>query len=116
MAIRIKGHKNLLDFVPVKNPAIGAEEAEDGHTVLVVPRSGLLERAVRRFRHTPKALHVDLDGYGSQVWRSIDGEKNIHAIGAELREAFGEGVEPLYERLGQFMNLLKNNKFIDWKH
>jgi len=37
-------------------------------------------------------------------------------IGCQLKEKFGEKVEPLYERLGAFFQNLEKNKFITFKN
>ena len=51
---------------------------------------------------------------GSFIWNHIDGEKSIYEISQLIKDEFKEEAEPLYERLIQYMNILKNNKFIDF--
>ncbi|MDL2252867.1 PqqD family protein [Ruminococcaceae bacterium OttesenSCG-928-I18] len=116
MAIRIKSGKNLMDFVPRHNPRFPVESGKEGKICILVPRDNPIEKIVRVFRKTPDYLRVDLDDYGSFVWRCIDGQRDIHEIGNLLLAEYGESIEPVYERLGQFMNLLKNNKFITYHY
>ncbi|MGI6153385.1 MAG: PqqD family protein [Christensenellaceae bacterium] len=117
MAIRLKSRKNLLDMVPQKNAKYEWQLDETtGRVQITVERNSMIERAVRKFAKTPKTLTVDLDNFGSFVWQMIDGTRDIHAIGRLVADAFGKEAEPLYERLGGFMNLLKNNGFINYSY
>lgn len=118
MSIRIKSDKNLLDFIPIKNTSEKFEiiEKEDGIITIVIKRNSLFDRFIRKFvKKTPTTFSVDLDAFGSFVFNQIDGTKNIHEIGQIVKANFGEDCEPLYERLGGFCNLLKNNEFIYFK-
>lgn len=115
MAIKIKSKKNLLDFVPIitnKNFDIVTKE-DTGLSEIIMHRNSLMDKFVRVFiKKTPKTFVVSLDEYGSFVLSTIDGKRNIYEIGILCKNKFGDDVEPLYERLGAFCNLLKNNNFI----
>jgi len=54
-----------------------------------------------------------LDRVGSFVWIHIDGNRTIYDIARLIKDEFKDEVEPLYGRLIQYMNILKNNGFID---
>lgn len=112
MAKRSNVGRNLLDMIPRRSPAFPWRVSEAGTVEIIVPRNGLLERLVRKIAKTPAALTVDLDDFGTFVWQAIDGQRNTQAIGLLVQEAFGEKAEPLYDRLGLFMQLLRNNRFI----
>ena len=43
---------------------------------------------------------------------TMDGNRNIIAIGALVREEFGDQAEPLYERLAKFVKMLRDNRFV----
>ena len=45
----------------------------------------------------------------------IDGKANIMEIGNKLKEQYGDEVEPLYERLSQFIQILYNNDIVKLK-
>ncbi len=118
MAIKIKSKQNLLDFVPIKSESekFIFTKNENDLTTIIMKRNSPLDKFVRKFiKKTPETFTVDLDKFGSFIFEAIDGQKNIHTIGLEVKEQFGEDAEPLYERLGAFMNLLKNNNFIYFK-
>ncbi len=115
MAIKVKSRKNLLDFVPVKNtnPKYESVKDEIGIITIKIHRNSLMDRFVRKFiKKTPLTFDVKLDEFGSFIYDIIDDKKNIYEIGEIVKEHFGEDAEPLYSRLGAFMNLLKNNNFI----
>lgn len=59
-----------------------------------------------------RTYRINLDDYGSAVWNLCDGMRTVREIGEGLRDRFGEKVEPLYERLGKFIAILKNNDLI----
>jgi hypothetical protein len=55
---------------------------------------------------------VKLDKIGSFVWQHIDGKLSFGDIAKIMSEEFGELIEPVYERLGQFINSLQRYEFI----
>ncbi len=115
MTLKIKSKKNLLVFVPIKSDNAKFEqiEKEDGLITIVIHRNSLFDKFVRKcIKQTPNTFKVDLDEFGSFVYNNIDGTKNIYELGQEVKKRFGDDCEPLYERLGAFCNLLKNNDFI----
>lgn len=112
MAKHIQKDDNFLELIPQKNPDQQWETTPEGTAQLIIPRDGLMERIVRRVFKTPEVMRIDLDAYGTCVWTAIDGERTIADIGNALTAQFGEDIEPLYERLGTYMNILRNNKFI----
>ncbi len=110
----MKKHKgeNLLDFIPAHTEKHNWVKLETGIVQIQIERNTWLDRLVRVFAKTPKQMKIDLDEYGSKVWLEIDGKTDVHNIGKKLKESFGEEIEPLYPRLAQYINILKNNKFI----
>lgn len=55
---------------------------------------------------------VWLDDYGASVWLLIDGKRNAEAIGVQLKKEYGDDVEPLYQRLGDYLGVMEKNKLI----
>jgi hypothetical protein len=55
---------------------------------------------------------IKLDEIGSFVWRNIDGKGSIEYIARRMAAEFGDKVEPVHDRLGQFIQSLYQNKFI----
>lgn len=112
MKNKIKKQDNFLELIPVIKEGQDWKIKEDGCVQILIPREGLVDKLVRLFVKTPKVMKIDLDDVGSYVWKSIDGKRNIGEIGDILKAEFGEKAEPLYERLGTYINILRNNKFI----
>lgn len=108
---RDKAAANLLDLTPVR--MLESEDGADGRVTLLKPRftNRLLVKYLQP-RFTRPHFRVTLDRFGSHVWNRIDGSSTVREIGASLREAFGEDVEPVYQRLGLFCRQLTANKFI----
>ncbi|MDK2919061.1 MAG: hypothetical protein PWQ37_1794 [Candidatus Petromonas sp.] len=115
MAKKIKKDDNFLELVPVKKESQEWKINEEGLVQIIIPRDGVLDKIVRVFFKTPKVMKIDLDELGSFVWESIDGKKNVREIAQLIKDEFGEKAEPLYERLGTYINILRNNKFITLK-
>jgi hypothetical protein len=55
---------------------------------------------------------VKLDEVGTFVWQQIDGKNTFAQIAAKMQENFGESIEPVEDRLGQFINSLRQHNFI----
>lgn len=112
MTKRIKRKDNFLKLIPLKNEKFEWKINDEGLVQIIIPRNGILDRIVRVFFKTPEVMRIDLDKYGSCVWNSIDGKRNVEEIGRILKEEFGNEIEPLYQRLATYINILRNNKFI----
>nr|WP_312579805.1 PqqD family protein [Sedimentibacter sp.] len=112
MGKKIKKSDNFLELIPKKADKYQWTEDKDGKIQVTIPRDGLLNKIVRTFFKTPKHYNVDLDCFGSFVFKNIDGNNNVQEIGSLLKNQFGENAEPIYERLVTFMNILRQNKFI----
>lgn len=110
----MKNKKNALDLIPVISDRNKWDEA-DGIVTIHMEHKGFYHRFAQLFFKTPKVSHIDLDEFGSFVWKNIDGQKSVYEISALVKNKFGEKAEPLYERLLKFFMILKNNKFITLK-
>ncbi len=55
---------------------------------------------------------VKLDKIGSFAWKNIDGKVSFAEIGEKMIKEFGESIEPVDDRLGQFINSLRQYDFI----
>ena len=114
MKRRNKEPQNLLEFIPVRNPEITDTEDENGIVTLAIPNKGAFNRIAQVLFRKPKISYVHLDENGSFAWKQIDGKTTILDIGKVVDEHFGEAAHPLYERLGQFFQILHSYNFITW--
>ena len=109
--VKIKD-RNYLEQIPVKNPEFPWKENEQGIVTVDMVHKGLFDKLAQKLWITPKVSHIKLDRFGSFVWKQMDGNRNIIAIGALVREEFGDQAEPLYERLAKFVKMLRDNRFV----
>lgn len=107
-----KKKENYLDFVPVVNGQNTWDRGEDGVVTIHMVNRGFYNTLAQKLFHTPRVSHIKLDEYGSFLWMRIDGVKTVGQLALELKEAYGEKAEPLYDRLVKYMQILRNNRFI----
>jgi len=58
-------------------------------------------------------MRVKLDDVGSFVWRRLDGTTSFRSIVGQMKECFGDRVEPADERLKMFYKILYKDKFVE---
>ena len=89
---------------------------KDGKARITVPRcdSKAGKGLVRLFGKS-ESYRVNLDEYGTLVWELCDGVRSVKEIGRELRERKGETVEPVYQRLLQFLKSMEAHSLIKYK-
>lgn len=107
-----KKKENYLDFIPVVNGQNTWDRGEDGVVTIHMVNRGFYNTLAQKLFHTPRVSHIKLDEYGSFLWMRIDGVKTVSQLALELKEAYGERAEPLYDRLVKYMQILHNNRFI----
>ncbi len=106
---------NLLDLIPKK--LLQSKENDDGTITILKPKfqNKLMKKLVLPRMKRPN-FRINLDEYGSFVWKMIDGQKTVEEIANDLKENFSEQVEPVYERLSVFIHSLVRYKFIEFKN
>ena len=109
-----KSKINLLDLIPVRN--IKWEKKEDGLIVLLKPKFELafLKKYVLPRLKKPY-FKIKLDPVGSFIWEHCDGSLRVKEVAKNLKDKFGEDVEPLYDRLALFLQSLEKNHLIFYK-
>ncbi len=103
--------ENLLDFIP--QPAIPWDVDADGMVTLRVAKFSnrwLQKHLALRFRHPFIAVH--LDSYGTSVWKRMDGRNTVREIARALEAEHGDSIQPVYQRLGLFVNMLAQRAYI----
>lgn len=102
---------NLLELIPVRN--IGWEKQNDGLICLLKPKLQVAFLKKHVFPRLKKPYYrITLDKIGSLFWENCDGVRNVKQIAENMKEKFGDEVEPLYERINLFLQSLEKNKFI----
>ena len=102
---------NLMGLAPLR---VAEWEEEGGRVVLLRPRpqgggvGGLFDRVF----HFLSAQRVRLDEVGSFAWRQMAGERTVAQVCDLLREEFQDRVEPVEERLGRLVWMLRREGFL----
>jgi len=106
--------RNLYELVPLRRRPFAGQE--DGTVEVLLPRYGenLLGRLLE-YIFTSRPIRVHLDDIGTAVWLLCDGARSVQEIGESLREKFGDGIEPVYDRLGTFLEHMRMRGMIEWK-
>ena len=107
-----KKSDNYLDLVPVMNPQNSWDTDADGVVTIHMVHRGFYAAIAQKFFHTPRVSHIKLDGYGSFLWKQMDGTLTVGDLALRMKAQFGDGAEPLYDRLVKYMQILRNNRFI----
>jgi len=102
---------NLLELKPVR-----VASWKDVETRVVLERPRPTQRGLRTLpawiAFALSARHIRLDEIGSVAWHHLDGEHTVAQVAVKLREQFGERVEPVEERLGQLVRLLRQEQLL----
>lgn len=111
-----KNKENFLDYIPRPNALYEWKTNDVGNIEIRVHNKGVFNKLAQVFFKRPKYSNIELDEFGSFVWKSMDGKRSIYEIGKSVKENFGEKAEPLYERLAAFIKILHNNHFIVYEN
>ena len=105
---------NLLDMTPVRE--VEWEEDESGVVTLVRSRPRVRgPRSMGRwvsFMLAPPRIR--LDEVGSFAWLRMSGSIDVGDLATLVREEFGDRVEPVNQRLGHLVRLLKRERFVSY--
>ncbi len=88
---------------------------EQGLVVLCLENKGVMNAILQKLLHKPRLSYVHLDETGSFIWQRIDGQANVETIAASVHTQFGDRIEPLYERLLRFFEIVESYDFITWQ-
>jgi len=105
---------NYLELTPIQNKEYNLNE--DGNVDILIPR--FKSKFARKYlvpKNKEPYFRANLDEFGSATWILINGERKVQEIGEELRKRFGEKIEPVFDRLTEFLTNLYNNNFIVFK-
>ena len=109
-----KNSKNYLDYIPVRNPDVENETADNGRVTVFVEWKGFYNSIAQKISHRPRVSDIKMDELGSFVWLIIDDEKDVHQLSKELDAKFPK-MEKSLARLIKFLEILHDNHLIYWK-
>lgn len=111
-----KKQENFLDYIPKRNALYDWDINQKKHVEIAVKNRGFFNRIAQLLFRKPKISRIELDEFGSFIWQQLDGQKTIYEIGTAVKEKFGKKAEPLYERLCEYIKILRNNRFIVYEN
>ncbi len=104
---------NLLSLIPTHNIKW---EINKENNLVVIKKPKFLNPFLKKHlvpRMKKPYYLVKLDKIGSFVWLNIDGKLTIGEIADRMKKEFDQSIEPVYDRLGQFINSLLKHHFIN---
>lgn len=104
--------ENFLDRVYARNDKYEWEIDENDQVIILVENTGIFNLIAQKLLKKPRVSKIHLEEMGSFVWKCVDGKKDVHAIGKEVEQHFGEKANPLYERLSVYMKQMEAYGFI----
>ena len=126
-------NNNLLDYIPVIAKDVLWKESHfqtnyqnsiagdlryarniKRNSVIILRREnkGFYNRIAQHLFHRPKTSFIELDEYGSFLWKNYHQQRTVYELGQILKEQFGAEAEPIYDRLIMYLLILRNNRFI----
>jgi hypothetical protein len=85
---------------------------EQGRVTVVKQRKAGARKAILKLFGVPGSLKIHLDPLGSEVWRSIDGARDVAAIKALLHAKFPDETQ-LPNRLGTFFSIMVSKGLVE---
>ena len=105
--------KNYLDNIPKINKTDWHEDT-DG-VIIKVKSEGFFYKTFRFFTKQPEYTYFHLDKVGSFIWTKIDGKRKISDFAPFLTERFSKEINPVYPRLANYFEILRNSGFVVYK-
>jgi len=113
VSAKSKKEMNLLEMIPIRNCKWTRQKNDQQLIRILKPRFDTkFGKKIGKKLKIKNNYNINLDEYGTAVWRLCDGKLTVHEIGEHLRAQFGDDVEPLYPRLAAFLRILKSNDVI----
>jgi hypothetical protein len=105
---------NLLEMTPVA--VYPVSETADGNLRVEVPKfKNKFAKRICRVLKLGENISVRLDGIGSFIYSRCDGGHTVKDLVGDMKEAFGDTVEPVMPRISQFLGILEKNGLITFR-
>ena len=104
--------ENFLEYRPARSPANTWDADDSGIVTVHMVHQGFYAAIAQKLFHRPRISHIELDELGSFVFLMIDGQRTVEQIARQVQAQFGDRAAPLYNRLAQYLSILRNNRFI----
>ena len=104
---------NYLEYIPVPVQSLKYETV-DGKVTIFQENKGLFNFIAQKVWKKPRISQIHLDEMGNFIWPLMDGNRDIMAIAALIKEEFGDKAEPLYNRVVQYFKTLVSYGFVEY--
>lgn len=105
--------KDYLFLVPVINNENTWKTDENNIVVIMKEKNSIFEKIFFKNK-TREKKEIELDSYGSFVWRKINGKKTISEIIDEIVNEMGEEKETASKRATIFFEMLRVHRLIEF--
>ena len=109
---KILKNTSMLDLTPICK--IGHELDESGIATLLYPKFKNKKLSKYMLGNRSPYIKMKLDKIGTASWLLIDGKRKVSEMVDILNEQLGEKFNQPHERLGKFLSLLYDNKYISF--
>lgn len=104
--------QNYMDLIFLPNPAYPWKEDENGMVVIDIEHKGFFFVITQKLLKKPRVSHITLDAYGTKLWKSLDGRRNVYDVVLYMEEQFPQEKEQMINRVVTFLHTLQKNHFI----
>jgi hypothetical protein len=102
---------NLLELVPVAN--FPAQRTVEGLLRVEIPKfKGEIGKRFCQMFRLGEIIGIKLDEIGSFIYERCDGCRTVRNLLQEVKEEFGERIEPALPRVRAFLHSLEKNGLI----
>lgn len=111
--MKIRKNANYLNYIPKRSEFTSYEVNEKGNGVVKIENRGFYNVLARKLFKRPRYTDVELEEFGTFIWKYIDGENTIYDIAMKVKDNFGESAEPLHERICEYFSIMADNNLIN---
>lgn len=105
--------ERFLKAIPIRNPIIKYETADDDTVTLIIPRNpDAVSTFVQKMFTLPSEKKVKLDEIGSKVWLKVDGKTNMQDLIKWFSEEFRVAQREAEVSLSLFFKELSRRGFL----
>ena len=111
-----RNKQNYLEFIPNIKKGLPWTTDEDGIVTVTIHYTSFIDKFfVQLIWRKPDHTDIELDKFGSFVWKQIDGKNNLIQIAEAVHKKFGKEAEPLHPRIAKFFQQLEQAHLIYMK-
>ena len=103
---------NYMDIIFVHAYDKPSKVDETGLVTVDVTNEGFFNKIAQKFWKKPVVSHIELDKYGSEVWKALDGNNTVNNVLNIMNDKFPDEQDRMLDRVVIFLHTLQNNNYI----